>query len=259
MFQRLVGSRVVACVVTATAWVATSPFIGEWKLNPSKSMLIDQMKVERVAGNKYALDLGAGMTETIAVDGTDQPGLAGTTLSVTVEGPGVWKVVRKKDGRTLLTAGWTLSKDGKTLTDDYTEFGPNGPAAPIKFVYKRTEGRSGFDGTWQNTSGTLSPAYVLKVTPYDIDGLSFIYPAAEITKNVRFDGKDYPKVGKNAPPGSMASARRVSNDTLEITDKIDGKATDTQQLTISSDLKTLTITVHRVGQRDPNILVFERQ
>jgi hypothetical protein len=129
----------------------------------------------------------------------------------------------------------------------------------VKFVYHRTEGTSGFAGTWQNTNGTVIPAYVLKMTPYEIDGLSLVYTAADITKSLRFDGKDYPTVGKNAAPGSMVSARRVSSDRLELTDTINGKAIDTQQLAISSDLKTLTITVHRAGRRDPNILVFERQ
>ena len=57
----------------------------------------------------------------------------------------------------------------------------------------------------------------------------------------------------------MASARRVSRHSLEITDKIDRKAIDTQDLTLSSDLKTLTIPVHPVGRWDPNILIFERR
>ena len=49
-----------------------------------------------------ALDFGGGV-ETIVADGTDQPGLSGTTVSITVGGPDAWKIVRKKDGRTLVT------------------------------------------------------------------------------------------------------------------------------------------------------------
>lgn len=236
---------------------ATDPFVGEWRLNPSKSTLLDEMHVESVAGNKYAFDLGVGIIETIAVDGTDQQGLAGTTLSVAVEG-NAWKVVRKKDGRILLTAFWKVSDDGHTLTDDYTEFGANGPGTTETFVYKRVGGTSGFAGTWQRRNDALTSAYLLKVTPYETDGLSLAYTAAEVTKNVRLDGKDYPTVGRNAARGSTASARRVSDRALEVTDKIDGKATDAQQLTVSSDLKTLTITIHPVGRRDPNVLIFER-
>lgn len=58
---------------------------------------------------------------------------------------------------------------------------------------------------------------------------------------------------------STSSARRVDERTLEITDKIKGKITRTEQIELSPDLKTLTRTVRPVGQREPNILVFERQ
>jgi len=34
---------------------------------------------------------------------------------------------------------------------------------------------------------------------------------------------------------------------------------DTQQITLSSDLKTLTLSIHRTGMRTPNIYVFDRQ
>jgi hypothetical protein len=80
------------------------PFAGKWKLNASKSKLTDVMKVESAGGRKYAFDFGSGNAETILADGTDQPGNAGTTLAVTVVDSNPWKVVRKKDGRTIYPA-----------------------------------------------------------------------------------------------------------------------------------------------------------
>jgi len=44
-----------ACVMTCTAWAANDPFVGGWKLNPSKSKLTDQMKVESVAQISQAM------------------------------------------------------------------------------------------------------------------------------------------------------------------------------------------------------------
>jgi hypothetical protein len=44
-----------------------------------------------------------------------------------------------------------------------------------------------------------------------------------------------------------------------MTDRIGSKITDTQQMKLSSGLKTLQITVHLAGRSEPNILVFERQ
>lgn len=249
----------VACLATGALAASNDPFLGEWKLNPSKSKIIDVMKVEGAGGNKYAFDFGGGNPETIAANGTDQPGLGGTTLSVSVEGADAWKVVRKKDGRMLLTANWALSKDGNTLTDDYTEIGPDGKGSTVNYVYKRTAGTSGFAGTWESTSLAINFEFVLKVQPYEGDGLSIIDSTEGLTTNVKFDGKDYPKAGPNAEKGSTSSARRVNLNTAEITDKVNGKAASTRQIELSSDLKTMTMTLHPAGRREPNILVFERQ
>ena len=259
MFKRTFQLLLVACQATGALWAADNPFVGDWKLNLSRSKLIDVMKVERLGADKYGFDFGSGSAEKIAIDGTDQPGLSGTTLSVTVEGPDTWKVVRKKDGRTELTGIWKLSQDGNTLHDNYTEFAPNGsPSTPtVNYLYKRTAAGTGFVGTWEATM-TMDEAFVLQIRPYEGDGLSFLR-SSEDTRNVKFDGKAYPNVGRGVAQGSTSSARRVDARTLEITDKNNGKITRTIQIELSPDLKTLTRTVHPVGQREPNIFVFERQ
>jgi hypothetical protein len=258
MFKRGFQLLLVVWLSTGAASAADDPFIGEWKLNPSKSQLVDVMKVESVAGNRYAFDLGAG-PEVIAVDGTDQPATGGTTLSVAIEAPDSWKVVRKKDGRMLLTANWKLSKDGKTLTDDFTAVGPNGSTSNVNYVYKKTAGTAGFAGTWVSTNETVNSEIVLTVQPYDGDGLSFINRSQEQTSNVKFDGADYAILGPNVPTGLTSSGRRVNEHTLEMTYKLNGKILNTRQVQLSSDLKTMTITLHKPGLSDPDILVFERQ
>jgi hypothetical protein len=193
MFKRTFQLLLVACLPTGPLRAANDPFVGDWKLNQSRSKLTDQMKVQSIAGNKYAFDFGDGSAETIAVDRTDQPG--------------------KKEGRILLTATWKLSKDGNTLTDDFTAIQPNGSPFNLKYVYKRMAGTSGFAGTWESTSETVNSVFVLQVRPYEGDGLSFIDPSQEETKNMKFDGKDYPTVGPNVASGSASSVRRVNQNT----------------------------------------------
>jgi hypothetical protein len=102
-------------------------------------------------------------------------------------------------------------------------------------------------------------ASVLQIRPYEENGLSFIQSSGDVTRNVKFDGKDYPNVGRRVAEGSTSSARRVDQRTLEVTDKVKDKITKTEQIELSSDGKTLTRTVHPVGQHEPNILEFERQ
>ena len=249
----------LTCLASGALWAANELFVGEWKVDPSKSKLTDQMKVESVADHKYAFDFGGGSSEVIVPDGTDQPGIAGTTLSVKIEGPDAWKVVRKQGDRTLITANWKLSEDGKTLTDDFTQLGPNGSSNTVKYVYNRVAGKSGFSGTWESTSATLNSVYSIKVQPYEGDGLSFISSSQGITRNVTFDGKDHPMLGPNAPAGATSSGKRVNERTLEITTKINDKVAATQEDTLSSDGKDLTVTIHAAGRTTPNILVFERQ
>src|ERR1700722_18571323 len=121
MLRRTFWSLLIACLVTGTVWAANDPFVGKWKVNSSKSKLNDEMKVEVAGANRYTITFAPGLVDTVVADGSDQPGLRGTTLSVTVKGPNRWEVIRKLKGRTLLTGYWTLSEDGKALHDAYTE------------------------------------------------------------------------------------------------------------------------------------------
>ena len=256
MLNRAFQLLLLAGLVTGTLRAESDPFVGDWKLNASKSQLTDEMKVASVGANKYTFDLGGG-PETIVVDGTDQPGVFKTTLSVTVEGPNSWKVVRKKDGGMMLSAIWKLSNDNNTIKDDFTFFPSNGSPSTVNYIYKRTAEGTGFAGTWLSKTATMASGYTVQVRPYEGDGLSFKYSSNGMIQNVKFDGRDYSMV---APiEGYTSSARRVNERTLEITYKIKGKIGDTQTMELSSDLKTLTMTRHLGGQSDPYIEVFERQ
>jgi hypothetical protein len=84
MLHRAAYIILSVCLTSAAAGAANDPFVGAWKLNPSKSTIVDVMKMESAGGNKYVFDLGGG-PEPIAVDGTEQPG-AGGTLAVGYSG-----------------------------------------------------------------------------------------------------------------------------------------------------------------------------
>ena len=259
MFKRTFQLLLFSCLVRCALWAADNPFVGDWKLNPSMSKMTDIMKVESVGANKYAFNFG-GDPETIMIDGTDQPGISGTTLAVSVEGPDVWKVVRKKDGHLLITANWKLSKDGNTLTDNYHQISPDGSVSSVDYVYQRKGGGSGFAGTWVSSSVAVNFVYILQIRPYQEDGLSIIDSSSQLTRNLKLDGKDYPNTGANASIIPASSLRSVDERTLELTDKkSNGKVYSDQQIKLSSDLKTLTMTPQNSNRDKPNLLVFERQ
>jgi hypothetical protein len=172
--------------------------------------------------------------------------------------PYVWRVVRKKNGRIQISAIWTLSPDGNSLRDDFTGYPPNGSSFTIHYIYTPIGGASGFAATWDSISEKPGRGEI-EVQPYQDSGLSFINQTQHSTKNMKFDGEDYPVKDANAPAGAMSSARRLNASTLEFTEKRNGKVADTQHIQLSPDGKTLTMTIQPASGRKPNVLVFERE
>lgn len=258
MFTRILAIVPAFCLATGIAWAAQSPFIGEWKLDPSKTRMPDEMKVASKGGNKYVFDFGVG-AETIAVDGSDQPGYGETLLSVKAEGPDTWIVQRKQAGRLLLKATWKLSKDGNTLTDYFRGFESDGSTVSMDYIYQRNGAGSGFEADWQSIKETMNSPYSLQVKQFEGNGLSFITPSEQKAKNLKFDGNDYPTEGPSKFRGASSSIRRVDERNLVITDKYNGNVVATEEIGLSDDLNTLTMKVHIAGHDKPNVMVFERK
>jgi len=128
-------------------------------------------------------------------------------------------------------------------------------------VYNRTSGNSGFPGTWDSESAKVSANIELQILPYEGDGLSFKRSDEETAKKIKLDGNDHPDLDPNgADAGTTYSARRVNEHSLEVMEKFKGKITGTRQIELSSDLKTLTVTVSLTGQTRPqSIFVYDRE
>jgi len=248
----------VVCFSAGVAQAAEAPFAGKWKLDPSRTRLPDAMKIESKGGNTYAFDFGGGGVETIVVDGTDQKGLDGTLLSVKPDGPNTWIVERKRDGKRQIRATWKLSKDGRTITDYFRQVAPDGAPISMDYVYQRTGKGSGIAADWRSIKETMNSPLVLQVTPLPGDGLSFATSPAFFARTVRFGRTDYPDEGPTPRKGATTSVRTVDARTFVVTRKYDGKVVATEDIGLSSDLKTLTIAQHITGRDKPNLYVFAR-
>jgi hypothetical protein len=259
VLERIPAILSAVCLATSVGSSPKSPFVGEWKLAPSRSRMPDDMKVLSKDGNTYLFDFGAGAVETIDVDGSDQPGVGATTLSVKPEAADTWIVTRKNGSRLLIKATWKLSGDGASLTDYFREFESDGSTFSVDYIYRRTGRGSGFAGDWRSVKETINSPFLLEVKDFQRDGLSFVDPLAGKTRNLMFDTAGA-SAGKVSTAGSGASStlRRVDECTLVITNKYDGKLSNTEEFALSSDLRTLTMTVHIVGRDIPYVLTFQR-
>jgi hypothetical protein len=253
--MQIAGSLASAYLAISGLWTASDPFVGKWRLDVPKSVIVDRMVIEAAGPNRYTFRFEGSPPETVVADGTDQPGVSGTTLAVKAADARTLQVVRKQDGKVVVSASWKVSDDGRTLRDTFTEVQPDGSSPTTHYVYRRTSRASGFLGAWESTTQPVGLKYELQIQPYGAKGLSFVRQSG--VKNVPFDGQDHAVAG--AAPGQTASGRRQGERAMEVTDKVAGKGLDTQAFEVSPDGKTLTMNVHRAGQATPDRFVFERE
>ena len=80
--MQMAAGLAMASLATSGLWTAGDPFVGKWKLDVSRSLIVDRMVIEAAGPNRYMFRFEGGPAETVVADGIDQPGLPGTTLSV---------------------------------------------------------------------------------------------------------------------------------------------------------------------------------
>ncbi len=252
--MQTIGLVAISYLAASGLWTAQDPFVGKWRLDVSRSMIVDQMRVQSVGPNRYTFNFEGGPTETILADGTEQPGLPGTTLSVKAEDARTMNVVRKESGRIVISAIWKLSEDGRNLHDAFTNTQPDGSSLTVDYVYRRISGTSGFSGVWESTTKPVGLKLELEIEPYDRKGLSFV--TAGFVKSVTFDGRGHALPG--AKEGLTASGRRLGPRAMEYTERNRGKIERTRQFALSPDGRTLTETLRTTGKATPDVFVFER-
>lgn len=256
VLKPVLGILLMLCFAVNVASAAQDPFIGDWNLDASQSKFPDEMTLQRKGANTYAIDFN-GVIEAIVADGTFQTGQAGTLLSVKQEAPDTWIVERKKGARLLLRATWKLSKDNRTLTDYFRGIQKDGSPFNMDYVYQRTVGGSGFAAHWQSIKEAMLSPVLLHVKAFQGDGLSFVIPAENLTQHLQFDRVGHPCAG-TVGQGDFSCARRINERAVVVTRMHNRKATTTEEIALSTDLQTLTMTLHPTASR-PTVMVFKRK
>jgi hypothetical protein len=236
-------------------WTANDPFVGKWKLDASRSTIVDAMRVQALGANKYSFNFEGAPTETIVADGTDQPGLPGSSLSVRMENARTLTVIRKQGGRVVVVATWNLAPDGRTLDDAFTSVQPDGSKLTVDYVYKRVSGTFGFAGEWESTTKPLGLKLELEIQPFGGKRLRFVSPGSD--NKVTFDGQEH--ASASVADGVTLSGRRNTMRAMEYAEKHRGKIERTRHFELSVNGRTLTEMIRIEGQTTPDIFVFERE
>jgi hypothetical protein len=184
---------------------------------------------------------------SVKADGTDQP-VPGSkyfnTVAIHEVDANTIAEVDKKDGKTMYKDTSTVSADGKTLThkwEDDSEQKPVTGEMIFSRIGKGPAGAHAISGSWRaekaenvSSNGTT---FTFQSTS---DGLKFDDHNG-VTWDAKFDGKEYPEEGD--PGHSMMSLKKVNANSLEYTEKRDGKVVTTGKVTVFAG-KKMTVVGH---------------
>jgi hypothetical protein len=223
---------------------AQSPFDGTWMTK------LDTAQFPKKP-DSYLLDKGMYECSScvpkfkVKADGTDQK-VTGhpyyDTVMVKVVDDHTVESTEKKDGKTMFTSTDTVSSDGNTLTTKFTDQSEDKPVTgevTSTRVSKGPAGSHAVSGSWRTEKvNSVSDNGLLVTYQSTADGLKMSDPNGE-SYDAKFDGKDYPVQGD--PGQTMVSLKRMGNDTIEETDKRNGKVVGVAKMTVSSDGKWITV------------------
>ncbi len=236
----------VLMLVPLLGW-AQSPFDGTWKVDMNKSKLPKKPDVFLLQNGMYECK-SCIPAVNIKADGQFQA-LSGDpyrdTLMVKVVDDKHVEFASQKAGKDVSTTTRTVSDDGNTMTIAWTYYG-NPTGGPVsgtdhyKRVAKGPAGSNAISGSWRDEKTDVATADALAFSfKSGGDSLSYSTPTGQ-SYTAKLDGTDAPYVGD---PGTTSVSLKRMGDSIEETDKRDGKVVSVAKMTVSADGKTMTIAV----------------
>jgi hypothetical protein len=233
-------------LVPVLGW-AQSPFDGTWKVDLSKTKLPKKPDVLLVQNGMYECKTCTPPIN-VKADGQFQK-VSGSPyedmIKVTVVDDRHVNSEAQKDGKQINSVKRSVSEDGNTLTEEWTYYGnpSGGPVSGVDTmtrVGKAPAGGNAVSGSWREAKSDVATADALLFTySGGGDSLSMTTPTGQ-SYTAKLDGKDVPYVGD---PGTTSVSLKRIGDSIEETDKRDGKVISVSKMTVAPDGKTMTIVV----------------
>ena len=247
----------VVIVTASVALAAGTPFAGTWKLNLDKSKLTGDTIKFASAGEMIRVT-GGGDSYEFKPDGSEAKARFGIAMWKKIDDK-TWEEADMVKGRLDAKSTWTLSDDGKTLTQHVTGDKPGGGSFDDTVTYIRIAGTKGFLGTWKDKNVKSSAPSTLTLSDLE-NGLMLEEPDFKLKAKAHFDGKPGDVEGPTIPEGASFTMKKTSARSFRMLRTQDGKPFDTATWTVSPDGKTMTVVSHVAGTTDaPTTEVFEKQ
>jgi hypothetical protein len=247
MKKLLLFGLLIVLVVSLPA-VAQNAFDGTWKFNLNDAQFPKKPDVFLLQNGMYHCKTCVPPID-VKADGQDQP-VTGhpyyDSVSIKVVDDRTIEEVDKKNGKTVATSKTVVGSDGKTANFEFTD-SSNTNADPVTGkgivtqVAKGPAGSHAVSGSWVTSRmDTLSDNGLMVTYKVEGDTLSMASPTGQ-SYVAKLDGTDAPYKGD--PGTTSVSVKSIGKNTIEETDKRDGKVISVAHMTVGSDGKTMTVKV----------------
>jgi hypothetical protein len=233
-----------ALLLVPAAALASSALDGTWKTRMESLKTTGKPDRYVVADGNYACTSCVPEVK-VKADGTDQK-VTGQdyydSKAVKIVDAKTVEITNKLAGKTIGQITVTISADGSTLTGKFTDYSGAKPATATyteKRVAAAPPGAHAMSGSWQPEQlGDANEA--LRTTTYKMSGDHFSMQWNGQSYDAKFDGKEYPVTGD--PGHTVVTLKRIDENTVEETDRRNGKVTDEIRIAAAKDGKTLQVT-----------------
>ena len=244
MSKRILFGLLLAILVSIPA-SAQSAFDGTWKFNLNDAQFAKKPDVFLLKDGMYQCKTCVPPIN-VKADGTDQPVKDHPyydSVSIKAVDDHTIEEVDKKNGKTVATSKTVVAPGGKTANFEFTD-SSNTNGEPVSGkgtamqVGKGPAGSHAISGSWVTSKlDTLSDNGLMVTFKVEGDSLSMNSPTGQ-SYVAKLDGTDSPYKGD--PGVTSVSVKKMGKDTIEETDKRDGKAISVSRMTVGADGKTLT-------------------
>jgi hypothetical protein len=232
-----IKAALLLALLTPAGALGQTNFDGTWKVDVNTLPLPKTTFVWVLQNGRYQCKTCAPPID-VKVDGQDQPAPRPLydTISVAILDDHTVREIEKKNGQTVSDEKFTVSADGKTVTDEFAKW-----KMTAARVAKGPAGSHALSGSWQNFKiESLSDKELLVTFRLENDTLSMTRPTGQ-SYAAKLDGPDSPYRGDTTTNG--VSVKRIDANTIEETDKLNGKVVSIARMTVAPDGKSMTISV----------------
>jgi len=252
--KKLFFVTALAALLMPVVAAAQNAFNGTWKADMNSVAFPKKPDVFLLQNGTYECKT-CTPPYSVKADGTDQA-ISGhpyvDTVAIAVVNDHEIKETDKKGGKVVGTSTTTISSDGKTMSFEFTDSSNTNGGPPVTGKGEETRvangpaGSNAISGSWRTTKmESLSDNAITWTYKISGDELTMSNPTGQ-SYTAKLNGTEAPMKGD--PGTTSVQVKLIGKNTLEETDKREGKVIAVVKMTVSPDGKSAKLSATDMQQ-----------